>query len=317
MKRMVMIILVCLLAGPGVVMAETVDVTGIQTKTPNYVIDNFPTGEYTITDEMIPKLQAIVGRSQMSPDERIELMGWVSDPPRYSRNNLTNQRQLARNRAMAVANWLTSHGVPHTRIVVFTVPGRGLSGNQFRDQRVDVYFVPAGAGRERLEEDIRFECPPGYTPHYEYNPVRENGVITVHVYGWCELDEEETVTPEPGGTTDPPHPCDTKLPPRYCDPKYYAIVGGCLAAGCAGGLVAAQAEGGEGADAGDAHGGDGGDMCGGNPGACIIGGCATGWAVGVIWYEIDRAKRERELTREERAAVRQSRREHRRRSTNN
>jgi hypothetical protein len=280
----------------------------VQSKTPNYVIDHFATGRSAITDEMKPVLYAIAGRITHQKGKKIELMGWVSDPPVFDDDNYNNQRNLAKRRAISVANWLIANGVDADQIVVYTVVGRGLEHptNNFRDQRVDVYIVDDSTPIT-VKTNVNFQCPTGFTPKVKEDQVQTGTVITVNVTGNCvttgkQVEITKEVVIEQEEKEKKPDACDSQLPPRHCDPAFYAHVLSGAGAGCAAGFLASNAEGGKGGEAGDARGGDGGDACGGNPGACIISGCVIGLGVGELTYEYKRAKKEKALSRQARRA---------------
>jgi len=301
-KTVISLILLCLIALPKLSSAAHMPDPVIEQRPPNFVLDHFPTGHDNITDEMLPKLNHIAGK-EMVTNSQIWLQGWVSEPPCFGENchtqsNFIKQKNLAQDRAYSVANWLISHGISSDRIRIFLYHGRGQRDfeNNFRDQRVDVYIVPASTPVD-VRTTIKVNCPEGYSPDYDIiqsEPV--NGVVAVNVTTQCIIENQPITIIET--QEDPCKDKNNPLRPRHCDATFYAYNATGLIGGCAVGYALSNMEPGKGGVAGDARGGDGGGICADDT-TCIITGCLSGIAISETIYEIQRNAKWNKLQRAE------------------
>jgi len=260
----------------------------------------FETGEHFITTsknasvnvrDQEPALNNILTELKTDPNKILYVDGFVSDPPKYRENNQANQRLLAQNRAMSVANWYINHGIPRDRIRIFEKVSRGMDaylpmGTNYFDQRVDMYIFDkiTGPSIEDVILNLRVICPESY---YEYRePLKKdtvNGIMTISLTVECRA-------ADPNPDSEPivdlaPDPRDDNF---LKDPKYWAYTLGGTALGCGGGWALSGIEGGEGARDEDRKAGDGGGICE-NDGQCIMTGCLIGWGGSQIGYWVDRS----------------------------
>jgi hypothetical protein len=153
----------------------------LQNKVPDYIIDHFPTGKAEITPEMIPVFKILISKANANTD-KIELQGWTSGP--LDSEKFTKQRELANDRTMVVANMLITNGVPANRIIINSTVGKGLEHptDNFRNQKVDVYFIPA---KQIVLNDINIACPPGYKAEFMHSTNIVNDQYLINLNARC------------------------------------------------------------------------------------------------------------------------------------
>ena len=108
---------------------------------PDWKIKNFKTGKSDITDAIANQLQPVLDYYNANPKDLLIVQPWVSEL-KYARNNYERQNELAKNRGMAVREYLVDHGVPRDHIVILYMYGISIEpGTNFANQQVTVWHA--------------------------------------------------------------------------------------------------------------------------------------------------------------------------------
>lgn len=131
---------------------------------PDWKVKNFPTGKSTITPSIEKQLQPILEYYDAKPKDLIIVQPWVSDL-KYANNNYERQNNLAKDRGMAVREYLVNHGVPRDHIVILYMYGISLEpGGNFSNQQVTVWHAThpelKNEGTAQLFTSEPKTCPP-------------------------------------------------------------------------------------------------------------------------------------------------------------